>query len=204
MVKCNKDQVKRLKKALQREKDPIVRQRIQMILLREDGKTQPEIAELTGVSLSTVNRAHMAYDNGGVNALRPKPTGGRRNENMTLEEERTLLARFAKAAGAGELLNIGALKIAYEEEIGHSTSESTIYNLLARHQWRKLMPRPFHPERDQEAQEAYKKRVPAGGEEGSAHRRRQRPAPASYVRRRGAVRSDEPTATVLGSRWSAA
>ena len=77
MVKCSQDQVKRLKKALQREKDPVVRQRIQMILLREDGKTQPDIAELTGVSLSTVNRAHMAYDNGGVNALRPKPTGGK-------------------------------------------------------------------------------------------------------------------------------
>jgi len=79
MVKCSKDQVKRLKKALQREKDPIVRQRIQTILLREDGKTQPEIAELTGVSFSTVNHAHMAYDNGGVNALRPKPTGSRRH-----------------------------------------------------------------------------------------------------------------------------
>jgi len=85
VIKCNRDQVKRLQKALQREKDPVVRQRIQMILLREDGKTQPKIAELTGVSLSTVNRAHMAYDNGGVNALRPKPTGGRRNENMTFE-----------------------------------------------------------------------------------------------------------------------
>ena len=151
-------QVKRLKKALQREKDPVVRQRIQMILLREDGKTQPEIAELTGVSLSTVNRAHMAYDSGGVNALRPKPTGGRRNENMTLEEEKKFLGRFAKSAGAGELLNIRTLKIAYEVEIGHPTSDSTIYNLLDRHQWRKLMPRPFHPERDEEAQEAYKKK----------------------------------------------
>jgi hypothetical protein len=50
MVKCSQDQVRRLKKALQREKDPIVRQRMQMILLREDGKTQPEIAELTGVT----------------------------------------------------------------------------------------------------------------------------------------------------------
>ena len=158
MVKCSEDQVKRLKKVLRRERDPVVRQRIQMILLREDGKTQPDIAELTGVSLSTVNRAHMAYDNGGVNALRSKPTGGRRNENMTLEEERKFLTRFTKAAEAGELLNVRALKIAYEEEIGHPTSESTIYNLLARHQWRKLMPRPFHPERDEKAQEAYKKR----------------------------------------------
>ena len=148
---------KRLKKALRREKDPVVRQRIQMVLLREDGKTQPEIAELTGTSLRTVNRAHMAYDDGGVNALRPKPKGGRRRENMTLDEERRFLAPFAKAAGAGELLNIRELKIAYEEKIGHPTSDSTIYNLLARHEWRKLMPRPFHPQRDEEAQEAYKK-----------------------------------------------
>jgi hypothetical protein len=106
VVKCSQDQVKRLKKVLRRGKDPVVRQRIQMILLREDGKMRPEIAELTGVSSSTVKRAHMAYDNGGVNALQPKLTGGRRNENMTLEEERKFLARFAKAAGAGELLNI--------------------------------------------------------------------------------------------------
>jgi Homeodomain-like domain len=96
---------------LRREKDPVVRQRIQMILLREDGKTQPGVAELTGVSLSTVNRAHVAYDNGGVNALRSKPTGGRRHENMTVEEERKFLARFAKAAGAGEFLNIRVLKL---------------------------------------------------------------------------------------------
>jgi hypothetical protein len=52
----------------------------------------------------------------------------------------------------------GALKVAYEEKIGHPTSDSTIYNLLARHQWRKLMPRPCHPEHDEEAQEAFKKK----------------------------------------------
>jgi hypothetical protein len=75
-----------------------------------------------------------------------------------VEEERKFLAAFAKAAGAVELLNIRVLKVAYAEEIGHSTSESTIYNLLGRHQWRKLMPRPFHPERDEDAQEACKKR----------------------------------------------
>jgi transposase len=101
----------------------------------------------------------MAYDNGGVNALRPKPTGGRRRENMTLEEEKALLARFAKAAGAGQLLNVRELKLAYEKEIGHPTSNSTIYDLLARHEWRKLMPRPFHPKRNPEAQEAFKKKV---------------------------------------------
>ena len=143
---------------LKREKDPVVRQRIQMVLLREDGKTQPQIAELTGVSLSTINRAHMAYDNGGVNALKPKPSGGRVRENMTLQEEKAFLNQFAKAAGAGELLNIHDLKAAYEKAIEHPTSNSTIYNLLARHDWRKLMPRPFHPDRDLAAQKEFKKR----------------------------------------------
>jgi transposase len=153
MVKCSNDQVQRLQRALKREKDPTLRQRIQMVLLREDGMTQPKIAELTGLSLSTVNRAHMAYDNGGVNALRRKPTGGRRHENMTLEEEKAFLAKFAKAAGAGQLLNVQELKSAYERQIGHETSNSTVYDMLARHGWRKLTPRPFHPQRNLRAQE---------------------------------------------------
>jgi transposase len=158
MVKCNADQVRRLQRALKREKNPKLRQRIQMVLLRESGMTQPEIANATGVSLSTVNRAHMAYDHGGRAALAPKPCGGRIRENMTLAEEKALLDRFAKAAGAGEMLNIHDLKAAYEEAIGHPTSDSTVYNVLNRHDWRKLMPRPFHPDRDIEAQDNYKKK----------------------------------------------
>jgi Winged helix-turn helix len=54
-----------------------------------------------GVSLSTVNRAHMAYDRDGIKALKPKPNGGRKRENMTVAEEKALLSRFAKTAGAG-------------------------------------------------------------------------------------------------------
>ena len=53
-----------------------------------------------GVSLSTVNRAHMAYDHGGIKALKRKPIGGRTRENMTAAEEKALVARFAKTAGA--------------------------------------------------------------------------------------------------------
>lgn len=157
MVKCTKGQVRQLKTALHWKIPPEQRQRIQMVLLRESGMTQPAIAEAMGVSLSTVNRAHMAYDLGGIKALKPKPIGGRKRENMTLAEERTLLDRFAKAAGAGEMLNIHDLKASYEKAIGHETSNSTVYNLLARHSWRKLMPRPFHPKRDIAAQNAFKK-----------------------------------------------
>jgi transposase len=157
MVKCTKSQVRRLKTALYWKGDPKRRERIQMVLLRENAMTQPAIAETMGVSLSTVNRAHMAYDGGGLKALKSKPNGGRKRENMTVAAEKSLLARFAKAAGAGEMLNIQDLKGAYEKAIGHETSNSTVYNLLARHGWRKLMPRPFHPKRDIAAQNTFKK-----------------------------------------------
>ena len=157
MAKCSKAEVRRLKTALRWKIPAAQRQRIQMVLLRESGMAQPTIAAAMGVSLSTVNRAHMAYDHGGIKALKPKPNGGRRHENMTLAEEKALLARLAKAAGAGEMLNIHDLKAAYEKAIGHATSDSTIYNLLHRHGWRKLMPRPFHPKRDLAAQNAFKK-----------------------------------------------
>jgi transposase len=156
MVKCTKRQVRELKTAMHWKISEVLRQRIQMVLLRESGMTQPAIAEAMGVSLSTVNRAHMAYDQGGIKTLKPKPCGGRKRENMTIAEEKAL-ARFAKGAGAGEMLNIHDLKLAYERAIGHRTSNSTVYDLLGRHGWRKLMPRPFHPKQDIAAQDAFKK-----------------------------------------------
>src|SRR3974377_967128 len=125
MAKCSKAEVRRLKTALHWKIPAEQRQRIQMVLLRESGMTQPAIAAAMGVSLSTVKRAHMPYDLGGIKALKPKPIGGRKRENMTVAEERALLDRFAKAAGAGEMLNIHDLKAAYEKALGHATSKST-------------------------------------------------------------------------------
>ena len=178
---------------------PEQRQRIQMVLLRESGLTQPAIAQAMGVSLSTVNRAHMAYDHGGIKALKPKPNGGRKHENMSVAKEKALLAQFAKAAGAGEMLNIHDLKAAYEKAIGHPTSDSTVYNLLNRHGWRKLMPRPFHPDRDMKAQNAFKKAVLCCCPECSARRDGPRSSFADHVRRRSAVRPDQQSSAVLGS-----
>ena len=77
MVKCNRGQVRRLKRALQRTKTPVLRQRIQMVLLREAGMTQPAIAGAMGVSLSTVNPGAHGVDRGGLAALEPKRSGGR-------------------------------------------------------------------------------------------------------------------------------
>jgi predicted ArsR family transcriptional regulator len=49
MVKCSKKQIRELKTALRWKIPAAQRERIQMVLLRESGMTQPEIAEVMGV-----------------------------------------------------------------------------------------------------------------------------------------------------------
>jgi hypothetical protein len=69
MVKCSRREVRELKKSLRWKKLPEKqRRRVQMVLLREQGLAQPAIAAAMGVSLSTINRAHMAYDQRGIKA----------------------------------------------------------------------------------------------------------------------------------------
>ena len=52
MVKCTKGQVRRLNTAPRRKMPLEQRQLIQMVLLRDNGMTQPLIAAAMGVSLS--------------------------------------------------------------------------------------------------------------------------------------------------------
>ena len=82
MVKCTKRQIRELKTALRWKIAAAQRQRIQMVLLRESDMTQLAIAAAMGVSLSTVNRAHMAYDRDGIKALKPKPIGDRKSTRL--------------------------------------------------------------------------------------------------------------------------
>ena len=94
-----------------------------------------------------------ARSRGGPSSDRPPEVAGKRS--LTGVGDRH--PDNGKAAGAGEMLNVHDLKAAYEQAIGHPTSNSTVYNLLTRHGWRKLMPRPFHPRRDLAAQDDFKK-----------------------------------------------
>ena len=74
-----------------------------------------------------------------------------------VEQERELLAPFFACAERGELATAGEIKRAFEAQVGHKVDESTIYRLLHRHRWRKLMPRPRHPKANADEQAAFKK-----------------------------------------------
>ena len=120
--------------------------------------TQPAIAAAMGISLSTANRAHMAYETRVASRRSSRSQRAAANTRKCgVAEDKVLARTVCRMAGAGEMLNIHDLKAAYEKTIGHATSDSTVYNLLHRRGWRKLMPRLFHPKRDLAMQNAFKK-----------------------------------------------
>src|SRR6266566_5896784 len=116
-----------------------------------------EIAKHTGASVPTVRRVISGYNRLGLVALETPGKGGRRHEYLTVEQEREFLATFFARAQRGELATAGEIKRAFEAQVGHEVDESTIYRLLHRHGWRKLVPRPRHPKANAEKQATFKK-----------------------------------------------
>jgi transposase len=116
-----------------------------------------EIALHTGVSATTVHRVISTYNRLGPAAVETPGKGGRRHEYLTLHEEKQFLAAFFARAEAGEIATTAEIWSAFETRVGHPVDDSTIYRLLDRHGWRKLMPRPRHPKADPQAKEQFKK-----------------------------------------------
>lgn len=119
-----------------------------------------EIALHTGVSVSTVRRVMSTYNRLGVAAVETPGTGGRRHEYLTLEQEQAFLAPFFTRAAAGQIATAAEIKHAFEAVVQHPVHQSTIFRLLNRHRWRKLVPRPIHPKADLAEQAAFKKTLP--------------------------------------------
>jgi transposase len=122
-----------------------------------ESRAASEIARHCGVSKATVHAVISRYNRLGVAAIETPGKGGRRRQYLTLEEEKEFLTPFFAPAESGEIATVGQIWRAFEQRVGHTVDDSTIYRLLHRHGWRKLMPRPRHPQADPQAQEQFKK-----------------------------------------------
>ena len=116
-----------------------------------------DIARHCGVSKATVHAVISRYNRIGVAAIETPGKGGRRRQYLTLDEEKEFLTPFFAQAEQGQIATVGQIWQAFEQRVGHEVDDSTIYRLLHRHGWRKVMPRPKHPKSDPEAQKQFKK-----------------------------------------------
>ena len=132
--------------------------RLQAIFLRiHNDLTVEDIASITRFSESWIRQIHCLFRRGGTEAMRSKPKGGRRQERFTVDEEHKILASFKDDAAKGGILEVGKVHAKLEEECGRKIAKQTTYNILHRHGWRKIAPRPKHPEAEAEIQNDFKK-----------------------------------------------
>jgi len=134
-----------------------VEKRLQVILLRYEGKKDDEIGEKLGYTRQHVSQLCAEFKKVGVAEYARHKYGGN-NRSMTIEEEREILDTFAAKAANGEIITIRSIKAAFDKRIGKDTGRGYIYMLLARHKWRRVMPRGQHPRKASEVEiEASKK-----------------------------------------------
>ncbi|MDD2777112.1 MAG: winged helix-turn-helix domain-containing protein [Gallionella sp.] len=86
----------------------------------------------------------------------------RNRAKASLEREAEILDEVLAQAAVGGIVIVPPLKPLVEAKLGKSMALSTLYQMLARHGWRKLVPDKSHPQSDPLAQEAWKKNFPSG------------------------------------------
>jgi len=132
-------------------------QRWQVIFLSSKGLTSEVVADYVGTTKGTVHQWVFQYNHHGPDGVLLQGRGGRRFGLLTLDEERSLLEQIRSKAEQGSIITASAVKVRIEEKTGKAVSEDYIYDVLHRHGWRKVMPRPRHPKADNEKQEEFKK-----------------------------------------------
>ena len=148
----------RLKSLLKQTKSKSEFQRIQAVYLRAATTMTPEqIADALAWNPGTVRNIHSAFLRKGDEVFQVSLRGGRHRENLSLAEEDELLTKFIEDATVGSIIVVSSIKAAYEQKLGYTVPKSTVYRMLARHDWRQIVPRPKHPKSDPEVQEAFKK-----------------------------------------------
>lgn len=169
LIVGDKPTVGRLAERLKQASSHSEYQRIQCVLIRATlGSSAAEIAQLLGWSTATVHVMHSRWAKEGEAIFEVRPRGGRRHQHLTAQQEHELLAPFVQRAEAGGMLTVAELQRAYRERVGKEVARSTIYRLLERHGWRKVVPRPRHPKADVAAQAGFKKTAPRGTPRGLA------------------------------------
>ncbi|TMC17474.1 MAG: hypothetical protein E6J34_18615 [Chloroflexi bacterium] len=118
-----------------------------------DPREASSITKHTGASVRTVHKTVSMYNKFGVAAVETPGRGGRRWAYLTVEKERYFLQPFFERAANGEIATTAQIQQAFEKKVGQKVDDSTIYRLLDRHEWRKKVPHPFHPQADKKEQE---------------------------------------------------
>ena len=137
------------KKVAKLNKNKRVDKRLQVIILRYEGKKDQEIADKLGYCRKRVSQLCAEFKAKGLDEYARQKYGGN-HRSLSFEEEREILEKFAESAQNGSIVTAWTIKEEFDKKIGKDTGRGYIYMLLARHNWRKILPRRKHPKKASE------------------------------------------------------
>ena len=138
-----------------------LRQAQAVVLPLDYGLSLADTAQMIGVSPGWACQLRRRFMRGQIAGAADAPTaGGRKRQNMSLAEERAFLAPFLEQAATGGVLVVGQIKTALDQRLGREVALASTYNLLHRHNWRKLASDKHHLQTDPVAQEEWEKNSP--------------------------------------------
>lgn len=154
----NEETIFRARKIIGRLKydDPIMAS-ISVILAGKLHLTCKEIGYVFGIAKSTVVRMNKRFRQAGVGS-RENKWGGDRRSLLKKEQAESVLSSLADAASAGEIVVVQRVKTELEKALGKKMSLQTAYNILQRHEWRKVRPDKEHPKANEAKQKEFQKK----------------------------------------------
>jgi len=129
---------------------------VHMVKIQKMKKTHA--AKTVCIARSSIYKILERFDLHGPEGMVTKPTGGRLDPYMSLEEEKAVIETLSESGIEGLIVTAKAVKQAAEEKLQMTVSLDYAYDLLHRHGWRKVKPRPKHPKSSKEQQEEFKKK----------------------------------------------
>ncbi len=128
-----------------------------IFLIQKKELKYQEISKILRIPLTTLYTWYYLYNKHGEKAIILKGRGGRSHANMSFEDEKKLLNKLKSKAEAGLIIVAKTIKKEAEKILNRKVCKNYGYDLLYRHGWRKVIPRPQHPKSDTKKQEEFKK-----------------------------------------------
>lgn len=155
---------KRMQELIQQSETATELRRIQSVMMGSLGMTAGEISQFVGYNEHYIRHFWSRFRAEGEASLDVSKGAGNRNRALlSAKEEEAFLAPFFDKAKRGGILIVQEIHKAYEKQFERLVHHSVIYNLLHRHGWRKIAPRPAHPKGDTTKQELFKASFPPQG-----------------------------------------
>ncbi len=146
-----KEDAIKVREKMKEVKCPKIYNKLEIIALSGEGKTDKEIVEIKHCKDTRARYLRRDFLLKGIDYFAVDHRNGRNHALMTKEEEKEFLQQFEEEAEKGQLITVKEIAEKLDQKTGKTrSSRSTIYRILHRNGYRKIMPRPAHPKKASE------------------------------------------------------